>query len=98
MNKINNNQPKLFREVSVWKRVDDTTVIRYRCFQVVPDGGFFVKSSDFYHYPIDAKQVSQLEQYFLDSLFQDALEEVHDEISGTLEDAIRIHDEAFREE
>ncbi len=97
MNETNGQHQRLFEEVNVWKRVNDTTLSRYRCFRIIPDGSFFVKSSDFYYYPVDAKQVAQLEHYFLDSLFHDALEEMPDETYTSLEEAIQAHDEAFQE-
>jgi hypothetical protein len=97
MSKPNNKAQRLFVELNVWKRIDDTTLIRYRCFRVIPDHVFFVKSSDFYYYPLDEKQITEREHYFLDSLFQDALEELPEEVYETLEEAIQMHDEAFRD-
>ncbi len=90
-------KPQLFKEISVWKQIDDNTLLRYRCLQMLPDGGYCVKSSQFYHYPIklDDEQVKQAEFYFLDVMFQDGLLEITKEIYATLEEAIANHDNDF---
>jgi hypothetical protein len=87
----------LFKEISVWRRVDDNTLLRYRCLQSVPDGGYFVKSSHFYREPItlDSEQIKQAEYYFLDGMFGDALLEMPKETFDTLEKAIAQHDKDF---
>ena len=88
---------QLFKEVSVWRRVDDNTLLRYRCLQMLPDGGYFVKSSHSYREPItsDSEQIKQAEYYFLDGMFGDALLEIPKESYATLEEAIAKHDEDF---
>ena len=88
---------QLFREISVWRRIDDDTLLRYRCLLVLPDGGYCVKSSHFYRYPLslDDGQIMQAEFYFLDSLFQDGLSEAAQETYDTLEEAIAKHDKDF---
>lgn len=83
---------RIFREVSVWKRIDDTTLRRYRCLHVLPDDRYCVKSVDLYYWPLSKEQVSQLDYYYLDSLFQDALEAIIEETYETLEGAILMHD------
>jgi hypothetical protein len=88
---------QLFKEFSVWRRIDDETLLRYRCLQVPPDGGYCVKSSHFYRYPLslDDGQIAQAKFYFMDSLFQDSLSEAVKETYGTLEEAITKHDKDF---
>ena len=88
---------RLFREVSVWRRIDDNTLQRYRCLHVLPDDRYCVKSADFYRWPLDKEQIGQLDYYYLDSLFQDALEEITG-TSESLEEAIRVHDQEFSSE
>ena len=88
---------QLFKEISVWRRIDDETLLRYRCLQVLPDDGYCVKSSHFYRYPLshDDGQIAQAEFYFLDSLFQDGLPAAAKETYKTLEEAIAKHDKDF---
>jgi hypothetical protein len=92
----NNNAAKTqFESIDVWERIDDTTLLRYRCLRVLSDGKFFVKCSDFYYYPISAEQLAQRELGYLDSLFQDGLKEASRETYVTLDEAIRAHEKAF---
>ena len=88
---------QLFKEISVWRRVDDNTLLRYRCLQVLPDGGYFVKRSHSYREPItlDSEQIKTAEFYFLDGMFGDALLEIPKETFDTLEEAIAQHDKDF---
>lgn len=82
----------------MWRQLDDDTLQRYRCLQVVPDGGYCVKSSHLYRYPLslDDQQVKQAEYYFVDGMFQDGLVELMKETYPTLEDAIAAHDKDFQ--
>ena len=88
---------QLFKEISVWRRLDDNTLLRYRCLQLLPDGGYCVKSSHFYHYPLklNDEQIKQAEFYFLDGMFQDGLPEMAKDMCNSLEEAIAKHDKDF---
>ncbi len=93
---MNKKSYDFFQEFNVWKRIDDTSVMRYRCFRVLPDEGYYVQSADNFYYPLDQKQVIQLECSFVDSLFQDGLEAIsQNELRKTLEEAIAFFEEGF---
>ncbi len=82
----------------MWRRIDDDTVIKYRCLQVLPEGGYCVKISHLYRYPlhsIDDEQIKQAEFYFLDGLFQDGMTKLTMKTYSTLEKAIKKHDKDF---
>ena len=38
---------KLFEQINVWRRVDESESVCYRCFRLLPDGGYSVQSADF---------------------------------------------------
>ena len=61
------------------------------------NGGYCVKSSHFYRYPLslDDQQIKQAEYYFVDGMFQDGLVELIKETYGTIEEAIAAHDNDF---
>ena len=94
---MSKEKAQLFKEISVWRRIDDDTLLRYRCLQLLPDGGYCVKSSHFYRYPLslDDKRIGQAEFYFPDGMFQDGLLEIAKDRYVTLEEAIAKHDIAF---
>ena len=96
---MSSNEGELFKEISIWRRVDDNTLLRYRCLQALPDGGYFVKSSHFYYYPLNLhdEQLKLTEFYFVDGMFGDALLEIPKETCGTLEEAVAKYDKEFKD-
>jgi len=83
---------KLFKAIDVWGKQDDGTAVRYRCFQILPDGGYCVQSADYYP-PADTG-LEKLEKQFVE-LF---IEQEPDDRSGvflTLEKAIMDFDRKF---
>jgi len=88
-------KPGMFQEISVWRRVGDTTLLQYRCLKGLDDGRYFVKCSHFYREPISREQIHQAQFYFLDGLFGDALIEIPKESYVTLDAALAAHDKDF---
>jgi hypothetical protein len=85
---------KLYKAIDVWKRVNETTAIRYRCFESLKSKRFCVQSADFYRLPFDEQQAANLRRQFV-QLF---LEQEPDNRGGeypTLEEAIAAHDKTF---
>jgi hypothetical protein len=89
--KINKLVYKVF---DVWCLEDKDSLVRYRCFEVIPLGKFCVQSKDFYRKPLDEKAVQQLDFQFLELLF----EELPDARSGMFDSvaaAIQAHENEF---
>ena len=85
---------RFFREIILWKEVDDNTVARYRCFHVLPDDKYFVKGQDFFHDPLDEKQLRDLAFYAIDSLFQGGLN-MEENFCDSLEESIEKFERDF---
>jgi len=85
---------KLFKSIDVWRRRDDQTLVRYRCLQLLPDGGYCVQSADFYHQPPSEAQQQNLDRQFLELLAEQSPDE-RDSLHPTLEGAIEAHDKEF---
>jgi hypothetical protein len=84
----------LYREIDVWERKDNGTVVRYRCLQSITTGRFSVQSADFFH---DGKVSAGLDVQFIE-LFA---EQEPSERSGeqeTIEAAIAAHQRDFADE
>jgi hypothetical protein len=84
----------MFKAIDVWKRISDSEAVRYRCFQCLQTGKYFVQSADFYRWPGNPDQSAQLERQHTE-LF---IEQGPDARSGayeTLEAAIKAHDAEF---
>lgn len=39
---------KLFEEIKIWEHKESGDAVCYRCLHVIPDGGYYVQSADFY--------------------------------------------------
>lgn len=86
---------KFFKELTIWKPVDEITVARYRCFEILPDGKFIVQSKDFIYEDSDKIYRENLEMYFIESLSSELFEEMSAEASSTIEEAIAKHEADF---
>ena len=84
----------MFKAIDVWKRINDSEAVRYRCFQSLQTGKYSVQSADFYRMPQNPAQCADLERQHIE-LF---IEQAPDERSGayeTLEAAIEAHEAEF---
>lgn len=82
---------RLYEEVNVWRRVSEFELICYRCFKVIPEGGYCVQSAD-YHRANSANETAFQRQYV--ELLLDQCPEQRSEVWPTLEEAI----EHFRQD
>ena len=83
----------LFREISVWER-SGSSLIRFRCFEILPTGGYCVQSCDRYSRGRPPQQEAVLERQFIELLLDEAPDE-RSEVFPTLESAIANHKREF---
>lgn len=88
---------RFFKEINIWKSVDERTVARYRCFEILPDGKFVVQSKDFIYEDSDKTYRENLETYFIESLSSELFEEMIVEASSTIEEAIAKHEAEIKQ-
>lgn len=84
----------MFKAVDIWKRIDDTVAVRYRCFQRIIDGQFCVQSADYYHLPLNEEQVRILDKQFLE-LFIEESPDHRSSLHPTIEEAIAKYELEF---
>lgn len=84
----------MFKAIDIWKRLDDTKALRYRCFQRLTDGQFCVQSADYYYLPIREEQVKTLDRQFLELFLEEAPDQ-RSSLHPTLEDAITMYNLEF---
>jgi hypothetical protein len=84
------------KAIDVWSRKEEGRVVRYRCFQLLPDGGFSVQSADYYNAPLQDARTVQLEKQFLELLLEEA-SEVRSPSFPSLIEAINAFDRDFDE-
>lgn len=85
-----------FRRVDVVRRVAPGEVVVYRCFELLPAGGYVVQSADRVRLPIPATHIEDLTKQYWELLC-----EIDPDARGivrpTLEAAIEAFDEDFAE-
>ena len=55
---------RLYREFSIWMRVDDRKAVRFRCLEDLQSCLFCVQSADFYTLPINTERHAQFDTQF----------------------------------
>jgi len=85
----------LFKTIDVWKRVDGGGAIRYRCFELIPEGRFCVQSADFYRPGHDDQSTESLDKQFRELFLEQSPDERAQRTFASLEEAIANHDEEF---
>jgi hypothetical protein len=78
---------KYYKVLDVWSRKNEKTVVRYRCFQLLPDGGYSVQSADHYHAPFADIRTEELDKQFLELLSEEA-PEARSPLFPTVDEAI----------
>jgi len=84
-----------YKAIDVWSRKDEGTVVRYRCFQLLPDSGYSVQSADYYNAPFRDARPAQHEKQFLE-LFLEEAPKARSPLSPTLVEAISAFDRDFQ--
>ncbi|MEC4818936.1 MAG: hypothetical protein SAK29_37525 [Scytonema sp. PMC 1069.18] len=87
----------MFKTIDIWKRLDHTTAVRYRCFQRLMDGQFCVQSADYYYLPIREEQVRTLDRQFLELFIEEAPDQ-RCEVYPNLEEAIAMYEKEFADD
>lgn len=85
---------RLYKRIDVWTRIQANQVAVYRCFEVLPGGGYCVQNKDFFHFPLREADMKALERNFLDLLVEQDPRE-RSEAFPTLEEAIEQHEREF---
>lgn len=84
----------LYKVIDVWKKLDKTSVVRYRCFECLNSKQYCVQSADFYRLSFDQKLLSNLDAQFLE-LFTEQEPSSRNPEYPSLEEAIAAHDKLF---
>ena len=87
---------KIYKSIDVWKKIDEKTSVRFRCFQISEEAAYCVQSADIYHYPLDKNQINYLDRQYIE-LFLEENPDIRSNVYPTLEEAIRAHEDEFRE-
>jgi len=84
----------MYQELSVWKRINQRKLVRYRCFMNLTTKKFTVQSADSYYLPIDQKTMRSHDSQFIELLCESDPFERSDSFDS-LAEAIAAHDRNF---
>lgn len=84
----------LLKELMVWRRLDDTSAVRYSCLNDLETGKYAVQSADFFRLPLGEEQFRMFDKQFAELFIEIS---AHDrcEWYGSLQEAISAHERDF---
>lgn len=85
---------EIFREIMIWKRLDDVSAVRYSCLNDLQNGKFAVQSADFFRLPLQAHAVTEVARQFA-ALFIEVSPHERCSWFDSLEEAISDHEHEF---
>ena len=78
----------------VWKRLNNTSAVRYCCLNNLETNKYAVQSADFFRLPLEVKSFTEFDMQFAELFIEvDAQERCN--WFSSLEEAIKKHDEEF---
>lgn len=84
----------LYERLDVYRRIGNTEVVIYRCWHILPKGGYIVQSADRVRIPFTPQQAVEHEARFLE-LFAETPPEERSEPFQTIAEAIENFDIEF---
>ena len=84
----------LYKEIKIWRHVNETTAVCFICLENITERLFAVQSANFFHMPITLEQVQFFEKQYLELFIEIPPIERCDWFES-LEKAIEEHDRDF---
>lgn len=84
----------LYKAITVWRRMNEASAVRFNCLQNIDTKKFSVQSADFFYLPITQPQIEVFERQYLE-LFIEVSPEERCEWFESLDAAIAGHDRDF---
>jgi len=61
----------MYKEIKVWKRLNESEAICYRCFQSIETNKYYVQSSDYFRLPVEKIRIDESEKQFVELFIED---------------------------
>ncbi|MCA1364993.1 hypothetical protein I6F14_32480 [Bradyrhizobium sp. IC3069] len=84
----------MYRELSIWKRIDGERAAHFRCFEDLASHLFCVQSADYYALPVTVTARREFDRQFVE-LFIEVEPKKRSRWFATIEEAIAAHEEEF---
>jgi len=85
----------IYTLLDVWRRVDDNSAQRYRCFKNASTGQACVQNVDTIRLPFDGRAIASQDRYFFELFIEQAPEERAEGWSDSVEEAVQNFDKKF---
>ena len=85
---------RLYKELKVWRHVNNATAIRFSCLADLVSQKFAVQSADFFRLPVTREQIENFEKQYLE-LFIKISPDERCEWFESLAETIASHDREF---
>ena len=85
---------RMYQGITVYRRLGANQIVMYRCFRLLPNGGYMVQSADRIHLPFNDEDIRQHDAQFCE-LFSEQDPEERSGAFTTLEEAITAFDKEF---
>lgn len=84
----------LYKEIFIWSRLNETSAVRYTCFESLQDGRFAVQSADFFYLPLTPHTLQAADMQKVELLIETPIAE-RCRWYSTLQEAIAAHQAEF---
>ena len=86
----------LFKEVKVFKKINNECLILYRCYELLSKNKYCVQSKDYFYSPFTEEQINNSNLQKLE-LFFETLPNERSELYSSISDAIKAYDLEFED-
>jgi len=83
-----------YKEIKVWKRIDETSAVRFLCFEILMNNKFVVQSADYFYLPLEQSIINSFEKQQIE-LFIEDVPEIRNITYDTLEEAVQAFQNDF---
>ncbi|WNG23480.1 hypothetical protein F0U62_05140 [Cystobacter fuscus] len=84
----------LYKLINVFRRIGAERAIIYRCFELIPEGGFVVQSADWINLPVRPESMNHHERQLWE-LFCEEAPDQRSKPHASIEEAIAAFDAEF---
>jgi hypothetical protein len=78
----------MYRQINIFKRIDETNIVIFRCFERLDVNKFCVQSADYFSLPINDSQLKNSEKQLLE-LFIEEIPDNRSDLHHTIEEAVK---------
>ena len=86
------------KSIDIWKKINDLSIVRYICFEIIPDKRYYVQSADYYYWDSENHCIKRDDfDYLENNFFELMLDEppLEENIFDSIEEAIENYNKSW---